>query len=127
MLRVCAVVVWGARFSAWRSRRWSTESTCLTSRPFGPLCFSLIQWVSRGLFREWGEILRIFSLGDAVGEAVFRFRMWWECGFLEKEVCVFDVVVGWIVQADADVLRQVRGKKVSSYDVVKLMCNSSLL
>jgi hypothetical protein len=38
-------------------------------------------------------------------------------------VCVlFDVAVGWIVQADADVLRQVRGKKVSLSDVTKLMC-----
>ena len=46
---------------------------------------------------------------------------------MEERDCVcFDTAVGWIVRIDANVLRQVRGKKVSSRGVVKLMCNPSL-
>ena len=47
---------------------------------------------------------------------------------MEGRDCVcFDTAVGWIVQIDANMLRQVRGKKVSSRDVVKLMCSPSLV
>jgi hypothetical protein len=79
-------------------------------------------------FETEGNSIRV-ALVETLWEGEF-FRGWkgWECGFLADEnVCVlFDVAVGWIVQADADVLRQVRGKKVSFSDVAKLMCNSSL-